>query len=104
VLYTIPDADLDKLDKGEGGYRRVRLTLRLTDNTATDAWVYVAKKPNNDPELRPYSWYKRFLVEGAREHSLPAEYIVDLERIEATQDPDQQRDREKRALACRAVS
>jgi gamma-glutamylcyclotransferase len=74
------------------------------DNTSTDAWVYVAKKPKDDPTLRPYTWYKRFLVEGAREHTLPPEYIVDLERIEATHDPDPQRDREKRALACRVAS
>jgi hypothetical protein len=53
---------------GEGGYRRVRLSLRLTDNSSTDAWVYVAKQPKDDPALRPYTWYKRFLVEGAREH------------------------------------
>jgi hypothetical protein len=52
VLYTIPDADLDNLDKGEGGYRRVRLSLRLTDNTMTDAWVYLPNKPMNDPALR----------------------------------------------------
>jgi len=102
VLYTIPDADLDKLDKGEGGYRKVRLSLRLTDNTSTDAWVYIAKKPNNDPALRPYTWYKRFLVEGAREHSLPAEYIAELENIVADQDANEARDRRKRALACQA--
>lgn len=104
VLYTIPDGDLEKLDKGEGGYRRVRLSLRLTDNTNTDAWVYVAKKPTNDPALRPYTWYKRFLVEGAQEHALPSEYIAELERIDASQDPDQRRDREKRALVPRATS
>lgn len=104
VLYAISDGDLEKLDKGEGGYRRERLSLRLMDNTNADAWVYVARKPKNDPALRPYTWYKRFLVEGAREHALPPEYIVNLERIEATQDPDQQRAREKRALACRAAS
>jgi hypothetical protein len=102
VLYTIPDADLDKLDKGEGGYRRVRLTVSLTDDTATDAWVYVAKKPNNDPELRPYIWYKRFLVEGAREHSLPADYIANLQNIVAMQDANEERDRQKHALACQA--
>jgi gamma-glutamylcyclotransferase len=102
VLYTIPDADLDKLDKGEGGYPKVRLSLRLTDNTSTDAWVYVAKKPNNDPALRPYTWYKRFLVEGAREHSLPAEYIAELENIVADQDAKEERDRRNRALACQA--
>lgn len=82
----------------------MRLSLRLTDNTNTDAWVYIAKKPQDDPALRPYTWYKRFLVEGAREHALPPEYVVELERIEAIQDPDQQRDREKRALICRAAS
>ncbi len=42
VLYAVPDGDLDKLDKGEGGYRRVRLSLRLMDNTSTDAWVISA--------------------------------------------------------------
>lgn len=104
VLYIVPDADLDKLDKGEGGYRRVRLSLRLTDNTSTDAWVYVAKKPENDPTLRPFTWYKRFLVEGAREHSLPENYIADLESIDAVADTDERRDQEKRALACRALS
>jgi len=102
VLYSIPDEDLEKLDKGEGGYRRVRLSLRMTDSTNTDAWAYVAKKPTDDPALRPYTWYKRFLVEGAREHSLPAEYIAELENITAVQDANVVRDRRKRALACEA--
>jgi hypothetical protein len=51
--------------------------------------------------VRPYIWYKRFLVEGAQEHLLPPEYIAELERIDAIQDSDEQRDRERRALACR---
>ncbi|MBZ5657786.1 MAG: gamma-glutamylcyclotransferase [Acidobacteriia bacterium] len=102
VLYTIPDGDLDKLDKGEGGYRRVRLSLRLTDNTNTDAWVYIAKKPTDDAALRPYAWYKRFLVEGAREHALPAEYVAELENIVAEQDADAARDKSKRSLTCQA--
>lgn len=104
VVYTIPDADLEKLDKGEGGYRKVRLSVNLTDNTSTDAWVYVAKKPQDDPSLRPFTWYKRFLVEGAQEHSLPAEYIANLESIVAVQDANEQRDRQKRALACQTES
>jgi gamma-glutamylcyclotransferase len=101
VLYTIPGGELAKLDKGEGGYRRVSLSVRLPDGTSTDAWVYVAKKPDNDPALRPYTWYKRFLVEGAREHSLPADYIARLDGIAAIQDTDGDRDRQKRSLACK---
>lgn len=70
-----------------------------TDPTATDAWIYIAREPSTDPALRPYSWYKRFLVEGAREHGLPIAYIEALECVEASQDRNEQRDREKRALA-----
>jgi gamma-glutamylcyclotransferase len=105
VLYTIPDSDLETLDRGEGtGYRRVRMPVRISDADITEAWVYLASRPRNNAALRPYTWYKRFLVEGAREHALPPEYIAELERIEAVQDTDDQRDREKRALACRATS
>jgi hypothetical protein len=104
VLYVIPDADLRTLDDGEGGgYHRVQLPLRTVDYGNTEAWVYLASRPSNDPALRPYTWYKRFLVEGAREHLLPAGYIADLERIEAVQDNDEHRDREKRMLACRST-
>jgi gamma-glutamylcyclotransferase len=99
VLYAISDRDLHTLDEGEGGYHRVRFSVRRTDNTNTDAWMYVASKPRNDPALRPYKWYKRFLVEGAREHFLPPLYIADLELIEAVQDSDSRRDGDKRALA-----
>ncbi len=102
VVYGIPDADLKTLDTGEGsGYYRAKLPVHTTTGGTEDAWVYLASKPSNDRALRPYTWYKRFLVEGAREHCLPPEYIAELERIEATDDPDQQRDREKRALSCR---
>jgi hypothetical protein len=44
------------------------------------------------------------LVEGAREHSLPEDYIAELDRIDAVADTDERRDREKRALACHAES
>jgi gamma-glutamylcyclotransferase len=103
VLYTVSTEDLAILDAGEGGgYRRNRLPVRTVDGGAINAWVYVATQPSDDPALRPYEWYKRFLVEGAREHSLPPAYIEELEHIEATADTDRERDREKRALACNA--
>lgn len=100
VLYSIPDKHLPVLDRGEGsGYHRLRVPMHRTDPTTTDAWIYIAREPSADPALRPYSWYKRFLVEGAREHGLPIAYIEALERVEASQDRNEQRDREKRAPA-----
>jgi hypothetical protein len=50
--------------------------------------------------LRPYSWYKRFVVEGARQHGLPADYIAGIEALPAAEDPDQNRDVENRATPC----
>ena len=41
-----------------------------------------------------------FVVEGAREHALPVDYITNLESIDAVRDADAAaRDRRKRALA-----
>ena len=102
VLYSVPDADLQLLDNGEVGYHRLRLRVRTADNVDEEPWVYVATAPSNDPSLRPYAWYKRFIVEGAREHQLPDEYFASLENIEAVQDANAVRDRRKRELACQA--
>ena len=100
VLYAIPDDELAALDRGEGqGYRRVRLPVESSAGP-TEAWVHVATKPSKDSTLRPYSWYKRFIVEGARSHGLPAEYVAKLEAIEAIDDPDREWDRSRRALIC----
>ena len=103
VLYTIPDEGLETLDKGEGpGYRREQMTVQLNEVALPNAWVYLARKPSNDRLLRPYSWYTRFLVEGAMEHGLPAQYVEGLQRIEANQDECEERDQRKRSLICRA--
>lgn len=100
VLYSIPDDELPALDTGEGpGYRRVQLHVESSAGPI-DAWVHVATRPSNDPTLRPYSWYKRFIVEGARSHGLPAGYIAKLEAIDAVEDPDLAWDQNRRSLTC----
>jgi gamma-glutamylcyclotransferase len=104
VLYTIPDADIQTLDDGENGYCRRELPVKRSDGGVTEAWVYLASEPSNNPALRPYAWYKRFLVEGAREHALLPAYIAELEQIAAAQDPKPERDRKMRAIVCRAAS
>ena len=102
VLYTISAADLKVLDDGEVGYYREKLPLRMPDGAPIEAWAYLAHESAKQSKLCPYSWYKRFLVEGAREHRLPAPYIEALQGIEADEDKNVRRDREKRSLVCRA--
>ena len=33
--------------------------------------MYFASRSHKDANLRPYSWYLRFVVEGAKQHGLP---------------------------------
>ena len=35
----------------------------------------------------PYAWYKRLVIEGAREHGLPADYVAMLEAWPERPDP-----------------
>ncbi len=54
VLYAVSSADKKKLDKGEGGYKPVKPLVRLKDNSTIEDWVFVAKKRDDDPALRPF--------------------------------------------------
>jgi hypothetical protein len=63
-------------------------------------FTYTAEASHIDPALRPYSWYKRFVVEGARQQTLPPDYIANIEAMAATEDPDRNRDAEKRRVVC----
>ncbi len=54
--------------------------------------THVACKENIYQDLVPFSWYKKRVIQGAREHHLPKEYISLLEQYACAQDPNLQRD------------
>jgi len=100
VLYDVDVQGLARLDAGEQGYRRRRVRVLLRNGRGVKVWIYVSVRNQHDESLRPYTWYKRFLVEGAKEHRLPKSYVALLEGIVAIQDPNRERDRRKRNLIC----
>ena len=100
VVYEIPDKELDLLDGGEVGYERCNISVHTSEGVADEAWVYVASAPDPDPALRPYTWYKRFLVDGSLQHRLPEAYIQMLQALDADEDSDHDRDQRKRELHC----
>jgi hypothetical protein len=100
VIYEISHTDLDKLDEGEKGYYRSEIVVSTKDGSNVKAWDYMAQESFITKGLKPYTWYKRFLVEGAREHDLPEDYIAKLNTAEAVNDTNASRDRGKRALPC----
>ena len=101
VLFTLDPAELVGLDAAEGvgnGYTRDRVTVVDAAGQQHLAVTYRAMPGHIDDSLRPYGWYKAFVVSGAREHGLPAEYVARfIVAVEAIDDPDSTRDRRERA-------
>jgi hypothetical protein len=93
VVYDIAAREKPALDRAEGlgrGYQLRRLHLRPHGET----FFYVAAASHIDDSLQPFSWYKAYVVEGARFHGLPAAYIGAIEQAAAIADlhPQRQRD------------
>ena len=80
VVYEIAPADLPALDRCEGGYARREIEVELTTGERVVVEVYVAESENVDDRVRPLAWYKRLVVDGARMHGLPAEYVEIIAR------------------------
>jgi hypothetical protein len=99
VLYEIPENELPGLIRKEGGYTPRCIPIEVTPSLTLDACVLFAKK-TEQTLLHPYSWYLRFLIEGAVEHHLGDDYIEILRAIHAAEDLDRERDRMKRELRC----
>lgn len=55
------------------------------------AWVYVACTDRIKDNLKPYDWYRRFVLEGAIENNLPDSYISHIKSVEFIQDEIQER-------------
>ncbi len=86
VLYEVDAQDLDTLDRIEGGYERVAVRVQKPNGNVVEAVTYVFEDLTND--LRPYRWYKKLLLSGAREHNLPQDYIAYLEGFPVKPDND----------------
>ncbi len=86
VVYSIASEHWEGLDAHEPGYNRVPVTLRTEDGEEITAQTYVAQVLTDDPV--PFDWYKQLLVDGAREHRLPAAWVKLLVNV-----PDKPDDR-----------
>jgi len=67
-------------------------------------WKVVASTRRDD-HLKPYGWYRDLVIEGAREHELPQDYIAGrIDAVEAIEDPDLARDAKERVVLNRKPS
>lgn len=94
VLFTIDNDQKRLLDEAEGlgkGYNEDTLTFFDETNYSYTAQVYLADSNFIDNTLLPYDWYKEFIVSGAIQNKLPAEYIAQLQSISCVRDHDEER-------------
>jgi gamma-glutamylcyclotransferase len=101
VLFSIARAQEQALDDAEGGGYDRRSIDVITPGGKETAVVYVANE--KDPALRPYHWYKAFVVAGAVEHGLPAAYVEWLRTFESQPDTDNPRRTENEAIPFREL-
>ena len=94
IAFSIDKSDGSNLDRAEGyghGYDKKEIDVEaLEDGKVLRVWVYYATEI--DSELKPYCWYKKQVVQGARESGLPEDYIKKIEaKFPCIQDRDQDR-------------
>jgi hypothetical protein len=85
VVYRFLAAHWPALDACEPGYRRVAVEVLLESGEGLGVQTYVSSLRAPDPV--PLAWYKRLIVDGAREHRLPAAYLAMLEALPVRPDP-----------------
>ena len=100
ALFRIDPSEKPALDKAEGlgyGYDEKEVDVIAQDGSQTKATTYVASNINTS--LKPYSWYMNHVLIGARETSLPIEYIQHkMDSVEVMEDSNKERDEKQRAI------
>lgn len=79
VLYEIEAVHWVDLDAFERGYERVCVEVATAAGASVAAQTYEARDLTDQPVA--FDWYVRLIVEGAREHGLPADYVALLEDL-----------------------
>jgi 2-hydroxychromene-2-carboxylate isomerase len=80
VLYRITHDDAARLDRTELGYRRIAVEVDADGGGRLAAFTY--QSAVSRPERRPSRRYLDLLLDGARAHGLPGEYVGWLERFD----------------------
>ena len=87
VVFQLAHAEKSALAAAEAvGYQERAIYVR-TEVERLQVFTYVGVGSHFERSLKPYEWYKAFVVRGAIEHDLPPRYVERLERVPAIHDP-----------------
>lgn len=100
VLFEISPSEKHELDRAEGlgyGYDQKEVIVLAADGAKFSSVTYIATRV--DDRLKPYSWYVNHVLVGAKEASIPEDYIQSkINGVECIQDTDKNRDAKERAV------
>ena len=96
VIYQILAAEKPLLDQAEGlgwgGYHEKTVNLSFM-GSEHPAFLYFADTAYVNDTLKPYTWYKELVINGARVHQVPEFYLEQLEQVVAIEDSDSVRNK-----------
>jgi cation transport regulator ChaC len=88
VAYLLRAEDFERLDRTEGVHRgfytREAVTVTTEDGASIAGFTY--RSPFSTAGRKPSARYLGLLLDGARSHGLPAEYVARLEALELAVD------------------
>jgi hypothetical protein len=101
VIFEVPPDEKPDLDRAEGlghGYVEREFSVVAGNGLRHTAVAYVADPSYIDDSLLPYTWYKDYVLQGAKEHGFPEAYVQTIARVEARRDPDRERETKERTM------
>ena len=93
AIFFVPENEIAMLDAIEGvgkGYDKVNFSIKI-DGAPVDVFTYIASNTHLAFDLRPYDWYKRLVLAGARYHDFPRPYIDVIASVPRRQDANTRR-------------
>jgi gamma-glutamylcyclotransferase len=87
VVYEIDEKEKPALDRAEGlghGYEEIEIIVSTPVGDIVANTYYAT---NTKDTLKPYDSYMEYVIDGAKEHNLPKEYIKKIEAVNTIQDP-----------------
>ncbi|MBA4015712.1 MAG: gamma-glutamylcyclotransferase [Pirellula sp.] len=83
VVYCFTPADFQLLDRYEAGYERRTILVQSTDGEQLPAETYIMRAEDTGAFGRPDADYLQRILDGAKRHGLPEEYLASIVAVAA---------------------
>lgn len=90
AIFKISSDEMKILCEYEKGYEPARVGV-MTEEGAMQVETFIACKGTGS-YLNPYTWYREWVLCGAKHHGFPKEYISEIQAVEAKPDADKNRE------------